>query len=284
MTIPHLELSAALTGAQLAKLLQSELTVKINHVSPWSDSTTVLQWLKSDSCRYKVFVGTRVAEIQSLDIDSWRYVNSGNNPADIITRGQSLKNLMPPCCWMDGPQFLLQQQSCWPTFPMVEPEPDAELRKSTICLHVCSNPDIPLPAINQFTSWNDLVKATVQSLNGAATSQTQSSADSETYITAEKLILQHAQSFPEDFKALASERPLPSNSRLASLSHEYDTTNGLIRVGGRLRHAKHMELDAIHPIVLDPQHNLTKLLIKDYDASLLHPGPERVFAELRRRY
>lgn len=49
MTIPQLELSAALTGAQVANILQAELTVDINHVILWSDSSTVLQWLKSDS-------------------------------------------------------------------------------------------------------------------------------------------------------------------------------------------------------------------------------------------
>ncbi len=54
----------------------------------------------------KVFVGIRVAEIQSLtDIDSWRYVDSANNPADVITRGQSLKDLTPPCRWINGPNF-----------------------------------------------------------------------------------------------------------------------------------------------------------------------------------
>lgn len=232
-------------------------------------------------------MGIRVAEIQSLtDIDSWRYVDSANNPADVITRGQSLKDLTPPCRWINGPNFLHQPESCWPTLPADEPEPEEELKKSAICLHVCTCPDIPLPDVNQFNTWSELLKATVTSLHGAATSPTQSPDDSESYISSEKLLLQQAQkdSFPEDFKALVSERPLPSNSRLASLSTEYDKASGLIRVGGRLRHAKHMELDAIHPIVLDPQHHLTKLLIKDYDASLLHPGPERVFAELRRRY
>ncbi len=287
MTIPRLELSAALTGAQVANILQAELTVDINHVILWSDSSTVLQWLKSDSCRYKVFVGTRVAEIQSLtDIESWRYVDSANNSADVITRGQSLKDLTPPCRWINGPDFLHQPESCWPTLPTNEPEPEAELKKSAICLHVCTDTDIPLPEVNQSNTWSELLKATVTSLHGAATSPTRPPDDSESYILAEKLLLRQAQkdSFPEEFNALASERSLPSNSRLASLSPEYDKASGLIRVGGRLRHAKHMELDAIHPIVLDPQHHLTKLLIKDYDASLLHPGPERVFAELRRRY
>lgn len=90
-TMPRLELCAALTAAQLASLLQSELTVTIRDVILWTDSTTVLTWITSDSCRYKVFVGTRVAEVQELtDVRAWRYVDSGNNPADDITRGKKL--------------------------------------------------------------------------------------------------------------------------------------------------------------------------------------------------
>lgn len=37
-------------------------------------------------------------------------------------------------------------------------------------------------------------------------------------------------------------------------------------------------------MVLDPKHHITQLLIKDYDNRLLHPGPERVFAEIRLAY
>lgn len=84
--MPRLELSPALTGAQLAKVIQTELTIPIHKVTFWSDSTTVLYWLTLESCRYKVFVGTRAAEIQTLtDMAEWRYVESVNNPADHIT-------------------------------------------------------------------------------------------------------------------------------------------------------------------------------------------------------
>lgn len=65
-----------------------------------------------------------------------------------------------------------------------------------------------------------------------------------------------------------------------SLSPEYDENVGLIRVGGRLRHAEHIDMNTLHPIVLDPHQHLTKFLIKEYDANLLHPGPVRVLAEL----
>lgn len=63
--MPRLELCAALTGAQFLSLLHKELTLLI-HRTLWTDSTTVLSWLKSESCRFKVFVGSRVMEIQVL--------------------------------------------------------------------------------------------------------------------------------------------------------------------------------------------------------------------------
>lgn len=287
LSMPRLELSAALTGAQLAKLIQTELTIPIQQVFLWSDSTTVLQWLRSESCRYKVFVGTRVAEIQTLtDVASWRYVDSARNPADDITRGLSLSELAHPHRWTVGPDFLHQPPDQWPTMPTTEAEPDvAEIRKSTFVGFTAElqSPDIPDPT--QFDTWKDLVQTTVSSPHGAAALGDGQTTDADAYILAEKLLLARAQqdSFPHEIKALKASRPLPNDSRLAALSPEYDEVTGLLRVGGRLRHAD-LEADAIHPIILDPAHQIVKLLIQDFDDKLLHPGPERVLAEMRRQY
>lgn len=88
-SMPQLELCAALTGAQLSQVLEKELTLETHRTILWSDSTTVLTWLRSESCRFKVFVGTRVAEIQELtDRHLWKYVDSARNPADDVTRGK----------------------------------------------------------------------------------------------------------------------------------------------------------------------------------------------------
>ena len=44
--------------------------------------------------RYKVFVGTRIAEIQELsEVTDWKYVNTSDNPADDLTRGKPLEVL-----------------------------------------------------------------------------------------------------------------------------------------------------------------------------------------------
>ena len=93
-TILRLELCAALTGVQVSKVLSTEPLLPIHQVVLWSDSTTVLSWLQSDTFRFKVFIGTRVAEIQDLtDQEAWRYVDSAQNSADDITRGKRLSEL-----------------------------------------------------------------------------------------------------------------------------------------------------------------------------------------------
>lgn len=262
----------------------------IKRVTLRSDSTIVLYWIRSESCRYKVFVGTRVAEIQNLaESANWRYVTSVTNPADDITRGLTLNELANPHRWHQGPEFLYLPEDQWPTMPSVDPESDdCELRKSTVICNVRILPGPQLPAVEDFPSWKELLDATARSLHGAAADSqtTNQPCEASDYLAAEIALLVRAQldSFPDEVKALKSNRAIPSDSRLHSLSPEYDEVTGLLRVGGRLRRAENLEIDAIHPIVLDPHHPLTKLLIQDYDSTLQHPGPERVLAELRRTF
>lgn len=91
LSIPWLELCAALIGAQLFNLLQTELTLHILQVTLWTDSNTVLYWLLYDLCCNKVFVGIRVGEIQELTKgQEWCFVDSQNNSADDLTRGKLL--------------------------------------------------------------------------------------------------------------------------------------------------------------------------------------------------
>lgn len=56
------------------------------------------------------------------------------------------------------------------------------------------------------------------------------------------------------------------------------------QVGGRLRKAAILPEDALHLIVLAPEHPIKKLLIQNFDNCLMHTGPERVFAELTQTY
>lgn len=134
--MPRLELCAALTGAQLSSLVHQQLTLNITQTFFWTDSTTVLTWLTSESCRFKVFVGTRVSEIQDLTaLHTWQYVDSANNPADDLTRGKTLAELVAPNRRIQGPSFLRSPPDKWPRLPtLTEPGDDAELKQGIFCL------------------------------------------------------------------------------------------------------------------------------------------------------
>ncbi|CAM4718193.1 unnamed protein product [Leuciscus chuanchicus] len=285
-SMPRLELCAALTGAQLAQMIQRELTLQLMDTVLWSDSTTVFTWIQSESCRYKVFVGTRVSEIQELtDHRSWRYVDTQNNPADAITRGMTLSNLAKPNQFSQGPAFLRLPRESWPaTTSFVEVPDETEMKRSAFCgiMSAITAPEIP--AAEDHSTFEDLLEATSRSLHGAASQSSTLSADD--YAEAELRILQRAQydSFPEEVKCLKTGKALSSSSRLLSLAPEYDVSRGLIRVGGRLRRSTSLEEDIVHPIVLEPKHHITKLIIRQYDNKLLHSGSERVFAELRCKF
>lgn len=286
-SMPRLELCAAVTGAQLAKLIVSELTLPIKSTILWSDSTTVLTWLRSDSCRFKVFVGTRIAEIQELtDQQSWRYVSSTLNPADDLTRGKSLVELAQPNRWCQGPSFLLQPPHEWPEAPAWTYEEDpTELRRSLFCHFISTSSDKSVPDSSQYATWSELVEATARTLQQDKAEQ-DVSPPSRAYQQVVLFLIKQSQleSFPEEYHLLKANKSVPSSSRLLVLAPEFDATDEIIRVGGRLRRAEDLDPNFKHPIVLDPSHYITKLLIQDCDQRLCHPGPERVFAELRRSY
>ena len=63
MTIPRLELSAAVVVIQLDKMLREELDITIDDSIFWSDSTSVLQYIRNESRRFHTFVANRISVI-----------------------------------------------------------------------------------------------------------------------------------------------------------------------------------------------------------------------------
>ena len=89
MTIPRLELLAALILARLVSAVREALTqmIHIEEVFCWTDSITVFHWIQSDK-EFKQFVQNRIDEIHKLtDVKSWRHCPGIENPADIGSRG-----------------------------------------------------------------------------------------------------------------------------------------------------------------------------------------------------
>ncbi|CAL8137644.1 unnamed protein product [Orchesella dallaii] len=121
LTIPRLELQAAVLGSRLANTIQGELRLKIHSCMFWSDSATVLSWIRSDAVKFKEFVANRIGEIQeTTDIRNWRWIPTALNVADVATRFSSKISFDNDSCWFTGPTFLTHGVESWPVERRVE--------------------------------------------------------------------------------------------------------------------------------------------------------------------
>ena len=47
----------------------------------------------------------------------WKYVPTSDNPADLVSRGASVEELIHQSRWFSDPKFLWKEESLWPTMP-----------------------------------------------------------------------------------------------------------------------------------------------------------------------
>ncbi len=114
VSIPRMELTAATVAVKMDGMLKRELEFPIDRTVFWTDSETVLKYIRNDRARYPVFVANRIAVIRDgSDVDQWKYVPSKLNPADYASRGVSVSQLISLQQWLKGPDFLYEAPELW---------------------------------------------------------------------------------------------------------------------------------------------------------------------------
>ena len=160
-TIPRLELCAAALAIQVDATLTREITADIDLQSSvyWTDSMIVLAYLQDDSKRYHTFVGNRVARIRShSEASQWHNVPSEQNPADLASRGTISVAHLASSEWFNGPKFLAQQESEWPSCDQLVPvlDSDVEVKRNVISHMVeASMPSMILMKLIEGQNFND---------------------------------------------------------------------------------------------------------------------------------
>ncbi|XP_016531066.1 uncharacterized protein LOC107837133 [Poecilia formosa] len=132
-TIPRLELTAAVLAVRVNKLLQKELQIQLEKPVFWTDGTTVLKYISSETRRFHTFVANRISVIQeATDVNQWRYVSSKENPADDASRGMRDEEFLRCRRWINGPEFLHRSEEEWPKLDVDHhaiPADDPEVKK-----------------------------------------------------------------------------------------------------------------------------------------------------------
>ncbi|GBL73762.1 hypothetical protein AVEN_230738-1 [Araneus ventricosus] len=125
-TIARLELLRAAISARLSSTILKEF--KTDNVYFWTDSTSVLAWLKREES-WGVFIHNRVQEIRKLTpVKAWRHVPGSLNPADRPSRGCSAKQLCNSKLW-EGPNWLYLSPHEWSVIDVVVDINEEEVNK-----------------------------------------------------------------------------------------------------------------------------------------------------------
>ena len=286
ISLPRLELCAAVLLSNLMALTCESLGLNGTAIHLWSDSTITLAWIQGHPSHWKTYVANRVSEIQrTLPGAQWHHVSSRDNPADCASRGLQPNQLPDLALWWAGPRWLSSAAGWNPATQASAPWTDLEAKVTS---HVTSGePATYESLIKQYSSLQLLLRVTAWCLrwrrrdpaNQRGTHLLPSEIESA---RTRWLSLVQREAFAMEIQQLQLNRPLPSRSKLLRLNPYLDD-QGLLRVGGRLRHST-IPTDAKHPVVLPGSSRLAELLVNEAHRRTLHGGTQLTLATLRQRY
>ena len=164
VTIPRLELTAAVVSVRVSDMLRQELQYERVEEIFWTDSKVVLGYIKNDSKRFHVFVANHVQEIRDQTSPSqWRRVKTKCNPADDASRGVTAKELVKSSRWISGPEFLQMPEDQWPKpledQDLVSLSNDLEVKKVTSYATSTHEPWNLVESLSYFSDWHKACRA-----------------------------------------------------------------------------------------------------------------------------
>ncbi|RLU26191.1 hypothetical protein DMN91_002357 [Ooceraea biroi] len=292
LTIPRLELTAALLLAKQIRYVQATLNMDIKETYMWTDSQVALTWIKTHASRWKDYVRNRVSQIQKLSADAhWRFVPGSGDPADCASRGVTTAQLEEHTLWWTGPSWITQSPESWPTQPK---EPDEqcliESRPGISLFTANSRDDYHWDLMHRYSSLNKLLRLTALCFQFVSLLRNQLKEKPAAVLTLASIEwsrifwIKATQSafFAQEIKILNSRTHLPAshafNRLTAFMNHQ-----GVIRVGGRLNNAA-LTFDGKHPAILPRHSRLSELIIDHAHKQTLHGGTQLTLAHIRQSY
>ncbi|GFT79622.1 DUF5641 domain-containing protein [Nephila pilipes] len=159
ITIPRLELMAAVVGTRLFNSMKQALKLPYIKTYFWTDSSTVLTRITRREQRL-VFVTNRISEIRKMTTsEDWLHISTEQNPADILSKGCGPKQLQK-CKWWQGPAWLQNPKEQWPksAVNIDEKEVEIEKRKSVISANNTELESISLQLARRFSRFSKMIR------------------------------------------------------------------------------------------------------------------------------
>ena len=303
-SIARKELIALCLGANLLNQVQQYLTIPIKKTFAWTDSMTVIKWCKCSTKQLSQFVRNRVDKILGgLNGQIPNYIQTMNNPADIASRGISLKQENEWKLWTKGPAFLSLPFEKWPVKlesgdddQYSEVEMRKEMTKRPIKLNLlklsgqseilnqlsdsasCMEAERRLHclrscfmALRKETGWIPKVPITRDETRLLLLKMAQQETCGKIIEKMETKLISFEQAV----------QTLPTQDRPHYWTQLYKYVpflddHGLLRIGGRLQNSN-LGYHFKHPILLPHRHWVTELYICKTHSDSGHFGPDLVF-------
>eukprot|EP00794_Sanderia_malayensis_P006668 gene6668-biopygen5443 len=275
LSVPRLELIGAQMLTKLIQNVKSALTEDLNGIYGWLDSQTVLCWLQNKG-EYKQFVRNRIDQILEEEDINWNYCPTNDNPADLGTRGTTLKKLQECEVWWNGPDWLIQREK-WPQQPEhLENEAAQEERRNTTILTTTTTAEpvgitncIDVSRCNSALKMIRITAWVLRFINKARKNATETSK-----------ILKISEIEAAEIAWVKESQTLypPSPEQVNQLGLRADKF-GIFRCHGRFNLQEDQQ-----PIYIPRQHQLVKYLVIDAHKRTMHMGVESTLAELRSRF
>lgn len=291
LTINKLELGGAVLLAKLISGIIKSCDISFDSVHLFTDSRTVLLWLRKPTHLLKIYEANRVTQIHELTTGcTWRHVAGEENPADLNSRGASLSDLINSKLWWEGPDFLKTAANTWPVdviSSVKREEDESDPPATTLVVHTCE-PNTLVDLIHKQSSLSRLVRVMAYVLRFVANCRNQKKLKST--LSVKELdkalltcaLLSQQEEFSEEFAALNAGKPL--SKQLQKLTPYLDEKTQLIRVGGRLQRANFLPEATRHPVLLSKNSHLSYLVCEYYHKLLLHAGPRTTEAAIRKKF
>ena len=268
-----------------------------SHIHMWTDSQIVFHWIYKSHNHSKPFISHCVTEIiGAFPANSWSFTPSGDNPADLLTRGISAQQLFSLELWLHGPPWLLSRQD-WPQWvpanALLQLVEDDDDRGNTPSTTQGSDGNVAgihnVVNITRYSSIGKLVAVTTYVLRYIHNSRRQQPLlngplTATELNSARKLWISSSQSTSYSteltYLLLKKQGSCPNLVRQLRLYLDQDN---LIRCGGRIHNAP---LDQCTKFLhlLPPRHPLTAMIIQETHKKLHHGGTAITMTAIRQVY
>ncbi|XP_068140362.1 uncharacterized protein [Drosophila tropicalis] len=200
-----------------------------------------------ESIYKRQLVANRVSSIsKSARGQSWSYVRSEDNSADLASRGVSAAELSSSSFWWHGPDWLRRDPEYSPT--LNNELPDTQLEQRVQC-HTTANTLLD-DVSERFSDYGRALRVTAYILRVATKKDFDAfpvHLTNDELLSAERALIRNSQrrEYVTEIRALGEGRPLPSSSTLLNFNPFLDQ-HGILCSCGRLRAAESLRTKAIN--------------------------------------